>query len=487
MSKKSKNIKVLFATSEIAPHVKTGGLGDVSAALPEALTGIGVDLRVLIPGYSELSRLKSRPLATLGDIPGFPSAKLLETKLANGVPAIIVDCPTLYRRAGGPYQDSSGVDWPDNAIRFGLLSKVAAILGNDRSPIPWRPKIVHCNDWQTGLAPAYLHFIPGHNAQSVMTIHNLAYQGVFPPETVLPLGIPQHSFSIFGVEYYGNLSFLKAGLFYANRINTVSPTYAKEIQSAPLGFGMQGLLASRGRYVSGILNGIDTRGWNPETDALIEQNYDAQRLELKAVNKKALQQELELAVDAHIPFCGIVSRFTYQKGLDLLLEIVSDLIELPTQLVLLGTGERVQQEAFSTLARTHPGKVAVVTQFSERLAHLIEAGADIFLMPSRYEPCGLNQMYSQRYGTLPVVHATGGLADSVVDCTPVTLENKTASGFSFHHYNPTDFLATVKRAILCYRDQKTWKALQQNSMTKDFSWTASANQYVKLYNSLIKR
>jgi starch synthase len=246
------------------------------------------------------------------------------------------------------------------------------------------------------------------------------------------------------------------------------------------------LLASRTKYVSGILNGIDTQAWDPKTDEFIEQNYDAQRLDLKPINKKALQRELGLNADVNVPLCGVVSRFTYQKGLDLLLEAAHEIISLPTQLVLLGTGERVQQEAFTVLARSHPESVAVVIEFSERLAHLIEAGSDIFLMPSRYEPCGLNQMYSQRYGTPPVVHATGGLADSVVDCDSQTLENATASGFSFHVYSPTEFIATVKRAVHAYKDKKTWTRIQQIAMAKDFTWTSSATEYLRLYQSLIK-
>jgi starch synthase len=398
---------------------------------------------------------------------------------------MIVDSPRLYDRPGGPYQDASGGDWPDNAVRFGLLSYLAAVLGGPASPISWRPRILHCNDWQTGLAPAYLHFMPGDKARTVITIHNLAYQGVFPPTTVSRLGLPPSSFAPEGVEYYGNMSFLKAGLHYADHITTVSPNYAREIQLEPLGMGMQGLLAHRVGALTGILNGIDTDAWDPETDPYIQRYYNAVRLPAKQENKHALQQRLGLAVDDRIPLLATIGRFTPQKGLDLLLEITPDLLRLPAQLAVLGAGDASLQEAFLALARANAGRVAVHVGYDEGLAHQIEAGADLFLMPSRFEPCGLNQMYSQRYGTPPVVHDTGGLHDSVVDCQPVTLADKTATGFMFEPMTADGFTLAVERAVAAYHDKKIWRQLQKNGMARDFSWDASAESYVKLYQALV--
>jgi len=482
-------LAVLFVASEVAPLIKTGGLADVAGALPAALMHAGADTRVLIPGYKQVMEgVKSK--GRMGAFPALgemPASQLLAAKLPSGVPLMIVDCPRLYDRPGGPYQDGAGNDWPDNAVRFGLLSYLAAVLGGPASPIGWRPRIVHCNDWQTGLAPAYLNFMPGEKARSVMTIHNLAYQGVFPPTTVSRLGLPPSSFAADGVEYYGNMSFLKAGLYYADHLTTVSPNYAREIQLEPLGMGMQGLLAHRAGALTGILNGIDTDAWDPETDPYIERYYNAVRLPAKQDNKHALQERMGLAADDRIPLLATISRFTQQKGLDLLLEIAPDLVRLPAQLAVLGAGEASLQEAFLALARKNAGRVAVHAGYDEGLAHQIEAGADIFLMPSRFEPCGLNQMYSQRYGTLPVVHDTGGLHDSVVDCQPVTLAEKTATGFMFAPMTADAFLVAVKRAVAAYYDKKVWRQLQKSAMARDFSWDASAQRYVLLYESLISR
>ena len=480
-------LTVLFVTSEVAPLIKTGGLADVAGALPAALMHAGVDVRVLVPGYKQvMEAVKSKGRLTsfpaLGEM---PASQLLAGKLPSGVPLMIVDSPRLYDRPGGPYQDASGSDWPDNAVRFGLLSYLAAVLGGPASPISWRPRILHCNDWQTGLAPAYLHFMPGDKVRTVMTIHNLAYQGVFPPTTVSRLGLPPSSFAPEGVEYYGNMSFLKAGLYYADHITTVSPNYAREIQLAPLGMGMQGLLAHRADVLTGILNGIDTDAWDPETDPYIQRYYNAVRLPAKQENKHALQQRLGLALDDRIPLLATIGRFTPQKGLDLLLEITADLLRLPAQLAVLGAGDASLQEAFLALARANAGRVAVHVGYDEGLAHQIEAGADIFLMPSRFEPCGLNQMYSQRYGTPPVVHDTGGLHDSVVDCQPATLADKTATGFMFEPMTADGFTVAVERAVAAYHDKKIWRPLQKNGMARDFSWDASAERYVKLYQALV--
>ncbi|MDP4029093.1 MAG: glycogen synthase GlgA [Gallionella sp.] len=481
-------LKALFATSEVAPLVKTGGLGDVSGALPAALRAIGVDVRILVPGYKPViaQLAQHRVVATFDNLPGFPPARLLSGKMAHDVPLLVLDCPVLYQRDGGPYQSVSGVDWADNALRFGLLSKIAAVLGCDESPLDWHPDLVHCNDWQTGLTPAYLHFSQGA-APSIVAIHNLLFQGNFSPETVSELHLPPSCYSINGVEYYGKLSFLKAGLFYADHITTVSPNYAKEIQKEPLGFGMQGLLATRRNELTGILNGIDTDEWNPATDPHLAKNYNRARMAGKAANKEALQIRMGLNVAPDIPLLGVVSRLTHQKGLDLLLEIAPRLVELPAQLVMLGTGEASMEKAVRDLTRSYPGQISAHIGFSEDLSHQIEAGADMFVMPSRFEPCGLNQLYSQRYGTPPIVHATGGLADSVVDCTPKTLGDGSASGFAFLGMTAENLFATIQRAIDLYHDQEKWKALRKNCMAKDFSWQRSAETYRAVYLKVLGR
>ena len=481
-------MRVLFATSEAAPLVKTGGLGDVSAALPAALHGMGVDVRILLPGYPQV--LKALPslqhAADFPSLPGFPLARLLSGAMPDGVPLWVIDCPELYRRGGGPYQDAHGHDWPDNAHRFGLLSKIAAVLGSADSPLEWKPDVVHCSDWQTGLTPAYLHFAPGA-APCVMTIHNLAFQGVFPLHTALKLGLPGECLQPEGVEYYGNMSFLKAGLHYADHITTVSPSYAEEIQTDALGFNMQGLLAHRHEALSGILNGIDTTEWNPATDPNLIQTYDADNIRGKSANKRELQRRMGLQIDPKLPLFGLVSRFTYQKGLDLVLEIAPQLVDMPAQLVLLGSGEADMQRKVLELSHRYSGQIGAYVGFDEELSHLVEAGADIFLMPSRFEPCGLNQMYSQRYGTPPVVHATGGLIDTVVDCSAASLKRGEATGFAFDSADTPGLLGAVRRAAVAYRNKKNWRALQRNGMGKDFSWDKSAAAYRDIYERLMKR
>jgi starch synthase len=480
-------LPVLFVTSEAAPLVKTGGLADVSGSLPVALMHQGVDVRVLMPGYpAVMEGVKSKGRLTAFPAMGeLPASQVLAGKLPGGVPLLIVDCPRLYARPGGPYQDTAGKDWSDNDLRFGLLCYVAAMLSGSQSPVSWRPQVLHCNDWQAGLAPAYLRFMPGERARSVMTIHNLAYQGVFLPVTLSRLGLPPSAFSPDGVEYYGNLSFLKAGLYYADHITTVSPNYAQEIQREPLGMGFQGLLAHRAATLTGILNGIDTDAWDPESDPYIAKYYNASRLPVKLENKRALQSRLGLEANDDIPLVGSVGRFTPQKGFDLILECAADLLKLPVQLAVLGSGDADLQEDFQALARKHPRSVGVQIGYDESLAHQIEAGADIFLMPSRFEPCGLNQMYSQRYGTPPVVHATGGLVDSVVDATPEAIAAKTATGFLFSPMTRAALMTGVNRALSAHRDRKLWRQLQKNGMARDFSWEASAQRYVQLYRSLV--
>ena len=478
--------RVLFVTAECAPLIKTGGLGDVSGALPLALQRLGLDVRVLLPGYPAVLDAMGARAAQGRAITALSHAgttRLVEAELPNGVPVTIVDHPWLFDRPGGPYQDPAGADWLDNPERFALLSRVAALLATVAGPLDWQPDVVHCHDWHAALAPAYLRTrSPALRAcPSVMTVHNLAYQGIFPPAWVGRLELPAASFTPDGVEFYGSLSFLKAGLHFADAITTVSPTYAREIQTGALGFGLDGLLRARSDALFGVLNGIDTEEWDPAHDPLIAQRYDAGSLAAKDANRAALQTELGLAASPAGALFGVVSRLVPQKGIDLVADIAERLIESPAQLVVLGSGDAELEQRFVRLAAQHPEKIAVRLGFDNALAHRIEAGADAFLMPSRFEPCGMNQMFSQRYGTPPIVRRTGGLADTVVDATRETLASGTATGFVFDEPSADALLAASLRAVAALRVPETWRALQQSAMARDFSWSRSARSYAEVY------
>ena len=471
-------MNILFCTSEAAPLIKTGGLADVSGALPPALHDIGVDCRVLLPGYPKVlqSAGSLMPVCELHGLPGNPASRLLAGLLPDGAtPLYVLDCPAAYDRPGGPYQDAAGHDHADNAWRFAVFSKAAALLCTPDSPLPWRPHLLHCNDWQSGLAPAYLHFM-GRPVPSLMTVHNLAYQGIYPPEILSTLDLPAESFSISGVEYYGNLSFLKAGLYYAARLSTVSPTYAEEIQQEPLGMGLQGLLTSRRADLSGILNGIDTLDWHPGIDHHIPCAYTARASADKRRCKLRLQERMGLEARGNAPLFGLIARMTHQKGLDLVLDVADGIVHRGGQLVMLGTGDKTLEAAVQATAARHPGQAACFIGYDEALSHQIEAGSDIFLMPSRFEPCGLNQMYSLRYGAVPIVHATGGLKDTV---------HEGETGFVFDQPDAHALWLAVERALSRYADKPAWKRLMQNGMKQDFSWTHSANTYAALYRDML--
>ena len=478
-------LSVLFVTSEMAPWVKTGGLGDVSAAVPAALHKAGHDVRVLLPNYPALQAAfpQARLVAELPALaPALPPARLRSAEAA-GLPLLLLDCPELYGHAGNPYLDASGHDRADNPIRFGLLSRVAALLGQANSPFDWQANVVHVNDWQGALAPAYLHYEGG--SASVLTVHNIAFMGCFGPEHLANLGLPHHAWRFDGVEFHGRLSFLKAGLQLATRISTVSPTYAREIQDEHFGYGLAPLIRHRASALRGILNGIDTEIWNPSTDPALASRYAANRLATKRQNKAALQAEMGLEVVDDVTLFGVISRLTHQKGLDLLLTIQDGMAALPMQLAVLGSGEKDLEAGFSELAKRYPGKVAVKLGFDEALAHRIEAGADCFVMPSRFEPCGLNQMYSLRYGTPPVVRATGGLADTVVDVSEETLANRTANGFILREDTPHAMWLAIERVCRTRPDKRLWQSIQQNGMRRDFSWKQAARDYISLYRDAI--
>lgn len=468
---------ILYATSEALPLIKTGGLADVSGALPTALRNIGVDCRVLLPGYPDVLDKLDQAVEVAqfpGLLAGVDANLLAATLPGSDTPLYVLDSLLAYQRPGGPYQDALGKDHMDNALRFALLGRAAARLAAPDSPLDWRPHILHCNDWQTGLAPAYLHFA-GRPTPTVMTVHNLAYQGIFPPGLVAELELPPESFTMEGVEYYGNLSFLKAGLYYADRITTVSPSYAEEIQREPLGMGMQGLLATRRERLTGILNGIDTQAWNPAADPHLPCAFSAGTPADKQHCKHSLQRELGLEAAPEAPLFGMVARMTPQKGLDLVLALADDLIAQGGQLVLLGTGDKAIEASVRILAARHPGRVAAFIGYDEGLSHRIEAGTDIFLMPSRFEPCGLNQMYSLRYGAVPIVHATGGLKDTVTDGV---------TGFVCDEPTVQALWTAVQRALERFADTAAWQHMVQAGMRQDFSWEQSAREYAALYREI---
>ncbi len=484
--RRDSRLKVLFATSEVAPFVKTGALGATASALPPALAGLGVDVRLLVPGYPQvINALSSRGrAAALPTLPGMPPAQLLASKHPSGVQLLVIACD-IFNRPGSPYQDASGKDWPDNAQRFALLSYVAALLSTGASPFPWIPDVLHCADWQTGLAPAYLRYVDSTKARTVLTVHHLADQGVFQLDDATRLGLPAEALSSDGIGVNGGIGFLKAGLQFAERITTVSPTYAREIQSSPLGMGLEDLLARRSDVVSGILNGIDTDAWDPDNDPYIERYYNAGRLAHKEDNRRALRARLGFADEPDVPLFAMVGRLLDRKGVDVLADVVARLVDLPAQLVVLGSGDERHEARFLSLAQSFPDRVSVKIGYDETLMHLIEAGADIALIPSRYEPCGINQMYSQRYGTPPVVHATGGLRDSVVDVSPASLSAKTATGFMFSPLTGERLLEACQRAVELFRNKRNWRQLQKNGMGRDFSWETTATHYLELYRGLL--
>jgi starch synthase len=478
-------MKILFATPECTPYVKTGGLGDVSGALPAALAALGHDVRVLLPAYRGM-----RVAGEVGDgvdLPAegpWPAAQLLPVRVDSGVTLLLLAAPSLYQRPGGPYVDAGGHDYHDNAMRFGFLSRIAALLGMPASPLHgWHADVVHCNDWPCALAPLYLARARAEAphpsvAASVVTIHNMAFQGVFPMEMADVLGIPPAWRGIGGVEFWGQLSMLKAGLQFADAITTVSPTYAREIQTPEFGAGLDGVLRAHADRLTGILNGIDTATWNPAADPLLLHHYDAARLDAKARNKAGLQAQLGLAPDPHAMLFGVVSRLTAQKGIDLILEHLDALLADGGQLAVLGQGDRALQQALGEAARRAPRQVHVTVGFNEALAHRIEAGADCFLMPSRFEPCGLNQMYSQAYGTPPLVSATGGLADSVVDATA---DPAHGTGFVMREPGAAGFADALARARRAFADPAGWRRLQASGMARPFGWESSAQRYVEVY------
>ncbi|MEJ6023051.1 glycogen synthase GlgA [Ramlibacter sp. PS4R-6] len=481
-------MKILFATPECAPFVKTGGLGDVSGALPQALERLGHDVRVLMPAYGGMK--VDGDVEGSVDLPGeghWPAAQLITVQTPT-VKLLLLSCPALFDRAGGPYVAPGGQDHHDNAFRFGFLSRVAARIGLPSTPLAgWQADVVHANDWPCGLAPLYLADwrspLPrGQRAAGVVTIHNIAFQGIFPMATADVLQIPWHWRGMDAVEFWGQMSMLKGALQFSDAITTVSPTYADEIRTEAFGVGLHGVLQAQSHKLTGILNGIDTAVWNPRTDPLLVQNFGAADLAARQANKAALQAHCALALDRSAMLFGVVSRLTSQKGIDLVLQLLPRMVEHGAQLVVLGQGEPWLHEALQAAAQRHPRSVSANFAFDEGLAHNIEAGIDCFLMPSRFEPCGLNQMYSQAYGAPPIVAPTGGLKDSVVDADADRLHG---SGFVMKTADAAGFEDAVLRAFAAFADKDRWQRIQRNGMDRDFGWDRSAQQYVRVYEAAL--
>lgn len=489
-------MRVLHVCAELYPFLKTGGLAEVSAGLPPALQALGCDVRLAVPEFPAFAAaaVSSRPVARLpggktpwGRAPALPAAEVVLASLSGlALPLYLVQSPSLYARAGNPYLGPDGKDWGDNALRFAALGWAGAMLGQGLDP-DWVPDVIHCHDWHAGLVPAYVQAFAaaGRNTPAtVFTIHNLAYQGLFPSSVFPRLGLPAAGFDVSGLEFYGQVSFMKAAIQYADRVTTVSPSYAREILSEAQGCGLDGLLRERAGQLSGILNGVDYRVWSPATDALLPATYDLDTLARKAGVKQALQARFGLEPRSQALVFGVVSRLTTQKGLHLLPEVMAELVGRGGQLALLGQGDAVLEQAFADAARRFPGQVGVQIGYDEATAHHVVGGADVILVPSAFEPCGLTQLYGLRYGTLPLVRRVGGLADTVTDCTLENLDDGSATGFVFDDLNAHALLSAVRRAFVLFRRPDDWAAVQRRGMGLRFDWPAAAQHYRALYQSL---
>jgi starch synthase len=475
-------IEVLSVTSEIYPLIKTGGLADVAGALPGALATAGVSMRTLVPGYpAVLGRMEEgREVAHFSDLFGV-TGRLVAGRVA-GLDLIVLDAPALFDRPGNPYMGPEGWDWPDNWRRFAALSWVASELGLGLVE-GYRPQVIHAHDWQAGLVPAYVKFGPSSTLKTVMTVHNMAFQGTFGADIFWQLRLPPHAFSVFGVEYYGGVGYLKSGVECADVVTTVSPTYAAEIRTPGFGMGLEGLLNNRASTVFGVLNGIDMDAWNPATDPALAQNYTASTIHNRLVNKRAIQDTFGLE-PLNAPLFTVVSRLTGQKGIDLLADNIDYLVSLGGQLAVLGSGEAHLENAIRSATQRHPGKVGLVTGYNEKLSHLLQGGADVIIVPSRFEPCGLTQLYALRYGCIPLVSRVGGLNDTVIDANVAAMQAEVATGVQFAPPTGEALGDALRRVMALYADERSWKKMQRRGMKSDVSWETSARRYAELYASL---
>jgi starch synthase len=478
------SLRVLAVASECAPLIKTGGLADVVGALPGVLAPLGVQVTTLLPGYpAVLGALQAaHGVRRFDDLFGGP-AQLLRGEAA-GLDLLVLDAPHLYTRHGNPYLSPHGREWEDNGLRFAALAAAAGAAASE-GVRDLGFHAVHAHDWQAGLVPAYLRFAPGARKRSLFTVHNLAFQGQFPLGLFPRLGLPPQAMTLEGLEYYGTIGFLKAGLWYADRINTVSPTYAAEIGTPALGMGLDGLLRGRGGHVSGILNGLDTVDFDPSRDQHLAARFDAEDPAARAANKAALQRRLGLEENPSALLFGFVGRLAWQKGVDMLLGALPAMLAEGAQVVLLGTGKWGLEEGCRGAAAAHPGRVGAQIGFDEGLARLIYAGSDVILVPSRFEPCGLAQLAALRYGALPLVAHVGGLVDSVVDANEMALAEGIGTGFHFSPVTQEMLVATVLRVARLWRHQPTWRRLQANALRCDVSWKRSAARYAALYREMM--
>jgi len=478
-------LHVLSVASEAVPLVKTGGLADVAGALPGALAPHGVEMTTLLPGYPAVMMAvkRGRVLHGYDDLLG-QHARLVAGKL-GAQPLIVLDAPALFAREGGLYGAAAGHDWPDNWLRFSALGRAAADLAGGL--VKSRGfDLVHAHDWQAAMALAYLRFAPVKGSRvppGVMTIHNMAFQGYYGREVFRELGLPRSAWKFDGVEYHGGVGMLKAGMEAASVITTVSPTYAQEIRSAQFGMGLEGLVVSRGDRVRGIVNGIDPAEWNPAVDRHLPATYTARTLPRRAVNKRALEAEFGLEPGGG-PLFVVISRLTWQKGMDVLLEVLDHLVGIGGRLALLGSGDSAMESDFRAAAARHPGQIGVRIGYDEALSHRMQGGGDAILVPSRFEPCGLTQLYGLAYGCVPVVARTGGLADTVIDANLAAREAGAATGVQFSGVDYPTLSAAVSRTVGLYHQPAAWRAIQRNGMKADFSWTNSGRAYAELYREL---
>jgi starch synthase len=486
-------LRVLHVGAEIFPLLKTGGLADVLGALPGALVQDGADARVLLPGFPALEAALGgvREIARIAPPWGGAPAHIVAGRFASAplhsLSIYLLRDSALFGRPGNPYADASGAAYADNHRRFALLGLAAARLAEGLDP-DWVPQIVHGHDWHAGLAPAYLAFsraAGASHASSVFTVHNLAYQGLFPAPVFGELGLPAAAYTLHGVEFHGQVSFMKAALHYADRITTVSPSYAREIQSVELGCGLDGLLRARSTVLSGILNGVDETVWDPKADAAIARRYDAVDPGGKAACKAALQRECGLEVQSRAPLFTVVSRLTEQKGLHLVAGLVAAITDRGGQLVVLGSGDVELEDAFARAAQAQPRQVALRKGYDEALSHRIFAASDVSLVPSRFEPCGLTQLYALKYGSLPLVRRTGGLADTVVDCTLEDLADERATGIVFERFEAADLTRALRRAFALWARPRDWRAVRRRAMAQHFGWDSAAASYLALYRTLL--
>ena len=476
-------MRVLSIASEAYPLIKTGGLADVAGALPAALAREDVEMRTLLPAYPAVAA-KLESVETVHEYAflfGGP-ARIVAARAA-GLDLFVLVAEHLYNRVGNPYLAPDGRDWQDNAQRFAALARAGADIAKGEAT-SFAPDVAHAHDWQAALTAAYLNFDGGSRPGTVLTVHNIAFQGHFPADLLGELGLPPHAMAIDGVEYFGGIGFLKAGLRLSDRITTVSPTYAREILTPQFGMALDGLLRTRSAVVSGIVNGIDDEVWNPATDPILAANYSAMRLDQRDANRATLQARLQLDTDANAPLFGVVSRLTSQKGLDLLLDVLPEIVAEGGQLAMLGAGERALEDGFSIAMRQHAGRVGALFGYDEGLAHLIQAGVDFLLVPSRFEPCGLTQLCALRYGATPIVARVGGLADTVIDANEAALNAGVATGLQFFPPETSEFREAIRRAFAIYREPGLLRRLRLNGMRADVSWRGPAKRYAALYRDV---